>query len=296
MTPNEAASIPVLRRGMRTPLVTKLKSILRSQGAWTGSDSPDFGPRLEAAVRYFQGTHLGPNGKFLVGDGEVGPSTWWALYNPSGEAQRSLIVAPAMKVRAPGHVPKFDHRYGKLSQPRQNFLRVLFEQHAAGVREIPDGSNQGDGVDKFISGYGAVYWCALFLSWSWKEGNGDWPRGSREAGVMNWWRKAVAGGYARTKKSGYVPVPGDLAVWQFARGAGHISGVVASDLTSERKFNTIGGNEGNRVKLGLRVTTEEPQLIGWIDLVGDGPESKNLFVPGLLPAGDTSKLNLTASR
>ncbi len=43
----------------------------------------------EDAVSYFQMTHVDENGEPLDVDGQVGPNTWWALYNPSGELQRN---------------------------------------------------------------------------------------------------------------------------------------------------------------------------------------------------------------
>lgn len=289
-TQEDARKLPVLRRGDSSPHVVTLKSILRSQGMWDGTNSPDFGPKLDSAVRYYQSTHLGPTGQYLKGDGVVGEGTWWSLYNASGPAQKSFIKPPAQEKRTPDHIPAFDHKYGRLSLPRQKFLRVLFNEHAAGTREIPDGSNQGDGVDKYIKGYGPVYWCALAQSWCWKEANGDWPRGTREAGVLSWWRKALAGGYAHKVNSGYVPVPGDLAIWSHGKGAGHVSAVVAS--TSELKFNTIGGNEGNRMKLGLRDTDSEPQLLGWIDIAGDGPSLQGAYTGGLLPVDTKAQARL----
>ena len=287
-------NLPLLKSGMSKAEVVKLKAILRSQGMWTGSDSPDFGPKLEAAVRYFQTTHLGPNGKYLKGDGEVGEGTWWALLNPSGAAQTSNIIAPSQEKRTPDHIPKFDNRYGRLSAKRQAFLRVLFIEHGQGVKEVPDGSNQGDGVDKYIVGFGPVYWCALFISWAWKAAFNVWPKGTREAGVRNWWRKAVAGGYAHPVGSGYIPVPGDLAMWGYKGGAGHISAVVATNVIGD--FNTVGGNEGNRVKLGLRHEDEEPQLLGYVDMFGDGPQSRGLYVGGLLKGGDTAALSQGGTR
>jgi hypothetical protein len=285
---------PILKRGSNNSAVTQVKAILRSQGFWSGSASQVFGPKMEAAVRYFQGTHLRPDGVFLKGDGVIGPMTWWALNNPSGAAQRSNINGPD-QIAQSGDTSPFDQKYGRLSEKRQKFLRVLFDQYAQGVREIPDGSNQGDGVDKYIVGYGPVYWCALFVSWCYNAAFGSWPKNSREAGVRRWWNKAVAGNYAYKAKSSYKPVPGDLALWGFSGGAGHITTVVTvSD--DGNIFNSIGGNEGNRVKLGLRYRLEEPALLGFVDLFGDGPTSGSIYTGGLLEAGKTPNMSQGGTR
>lgn len=244
-------ALPELRSGSRHPLVSDIKALLRSQGHWQGSNSEVFGTELKATVQYFQSTHLGPDGKYLTGDGIVGPRTWWALYNPSGAEQRSGLV-----------LDDFDRRYGMLSEARQKYLRAAFAEHNKGVHEIPDGSNGGDGVTKYIVGIGRVPWCALFQSWLHFESQGHWPEGGRQAHVQSWWNQSVMDNKVYYKGE-RIPVPGDLAVWKFSGGTGHISTVVASVAEA---FNTIGGNEGNRVKLGKRVVAEEPRLAGFIRL------------------------------
>lgn len=247
---------PVLKIGDSNLFVSKVKAILRSQGLWSGTDSEAFGPQLKAAVQYFQGTHLAPNGEYLDDDGIVGPDTWWALYNSSGEKQRSNIE------------PDIERGfYGNLVKTRKDQIKLLFKEHAAGVREIPDGSNGGDGVEKYIAGYGHVPWCCLSQSWVWREITGHWPLGERQGHVQTFWNEAVEAGIAFPKGE-YFPVPGDLLVWKFSGGTGHISCCVSTNETGS-VVNTIGGNEGNRMKLGLRVIKDEPRLAGYINLHGD---------------------------
>jgi len=283
----ETKKLPVLSRALtpRHAKVPTLKALLRSQGGWTGSDSWDFGPMLDAAVRYFQGGHLGPDGKYLLTDGEVGPKTWWALYNPSGAPQRSHIT--------PAPAADFDRRYGMLSAQRQQFLRLLFREHAAPTREIPDGSNRGDGVDKYIAGFGPAPWCALFIVWAFREVTGRWPQHRRHAHVQTGWRAAITAGRTFTAAE-RLPLPGDLAVWHFARGTGHVSALVASNRTCSQ-FNTIGGNEGNRVKLGLRTLAREPQLVGFIDLFGERQGEREVLRQ-LLAQSEAGGITQTGSR
>ena len=260
-----------LKIGDNDPSVSQVKEILRGQGFWTGSESSVFGPKLKAAVQYFQSTHLGPDGVYLVADGEVGPKTWWALNNPSGKAQESGLIISA------GWHKAYENA---ISDDRKKFIATLSSEHRAGVREIPDGSNQGDGVDKYVVGFDSPPWCALFQSGAYKMTFGEWPKGKREAHVQTWLKKAKDGGYFVSKSS--IPVPGNLAVWTFNRGTGHISAVVAKSNRG-KTFNSIGGNEGNRVKLGFR-GVDEKNFAGYIDLFGDSAEYK--FIPDYQVTGE----------
>jgi len=256
-------SYPILRRGDANPYVVILKSILRSQGLWDGTSSNMFGPKLLGAVQYFQNTHIGPDGEYLDDDGEVGQDTWWALHNPSGREQRSNIIVP----------DSTRDFYGNLAKRRKDLIRLLFKEHKAGVREIPDGSNRGDGVDKYIVGVGPSPWCCFLQSWAWREITGQWPLGTRHGHVQTFWRAARERGVAFLKNE-YSPVPGDFLVWRFADGTGHISCAVSTNMNAD-KINTIGGNEGNRVKLGLRTVAAEPRLAGYINLHGDVKQAKS---------------------
>jgi hypothetical protein len=275
---------PYLKNPTRHLAVTELKGKLRAQGFWTGSNTTLYGPATAAAVKAFQAAHLDSEGKFLVVDGEVGPKTWWALDNPSGTAQRSHIKPPT----------DFASRYGVFSEARQALIRLALSEHAAGVHEIPDGSNRGGGVDKYLAGYGAVPWCALFLSWIVKQVTGGYPLGKVQPHVQTWMNRAKSAKqfFAKGDPS-YVPTPGDLMVWVFTRGRGHIAMVVAVDATG-KQVNTVGGNEGNRVKLGLRTPAREGTLAGYIRVVDDSPPK--VFPRGLLSSADTGGLTADNSR
>lgn len=298
MTPEEAKQMPILSNGDATPEVPVIKALLRSTGNWKGSDSDQFGPQLEEAVRYFQSTHLGPDGKYLQGDGVVGPSTWWSLYNNTGDKQKSNIEPPPHEDRPTGSA-SFEQRYGALSTRRRAFISALFAEHAKGVREIPDGSNQGGEVNKYIKGFGPAPWCALFQNWCFMLVMGRYPLDAegkpyRQAHVQSGIESAKKQGrfYAKGTRP---PTPGDLAVWAFPGGSGHVSAVVATDQDGDQ-INTIGGNEGNRVKLGLRDLNSEPRLVGFIDLFGDSKELSQKFKRGLLKGGEAGSLTAGGSR
>jgi hypothetical protein len=158
-------------------------------------------------------------------------------------------------------------RWEGLSLSRLGILCLLAKEHATGIREIPDGSNGGDGVDKYIAGFGRAPWCCLIVSWAWKIQTGLYPLGQRHAHVQTFWREAKERGLAHPKGT-YQPIPGDHAVWHYSKGRGHIS-TVAAVSKDGTQINTYGGNEGNRLKLGVRNLTREPQLVGFINLHQD---------------------------
>ena len=138
---------PTLKYGDTGDDVKILQTILQSQGFFDGKTGGNFLSKTLRAVKYFQQTHIGRDGKFLDVDGIVGPNTWWALENPSGEGQRNFIDA---------RIPK------GLTSIRQDILGTALHEHAIGVREVPDGSNWGDGVTKYLTGIGPAPWCCFY--------------------------------------------------------------------------------------------------------------------------------------
>jgi hypothetical protein len=245
----------ILKYGDKGTDVKTLQSILRSQGCFEYTSTGNFLDKTRSAVRYFQQTHIGPSGKFLDADGIVGSDTWWALNNPSGAPQKNSITPI---------IPK------GLSDIRRKVLELALAEH--NCKEIPDGSNQGDGVDKFVDGFGAIPWCCAFVSWVFKQATGDYPLGEHYVHCLTFWRDAKAAGKA-FRKAGYKPKPGDMFVLLYKNssgslsGSGHIGYVLSVDRDGD-KFNTIEGNAGNRVKVGTR-SMDEGSLYGFIDLLGD---------------------------
>jgi hypothetical protein len=260
---------PTLKAGDKGDNVKLLQRLLASQGSFDGAIGGTFGPLTKKAVAYFQMTHLGPNGKPLEVDGDVGKNTWWALMNPTGKPQRSGIVAA---------VPD------QLFDARAKVLTVAVAEHKKEVHEIPDGSNWGGEVIKYLkaAGIGANAWCGCFWSWAHKEGLASFPMGQAQPHVQTAWNRAKSKGYAKPK-AGYSPIPGDAFVYTFSGGTGHIGFVLSVDsATKARRFNTIEGNCGNRVKCGVR-KVEDSSLVGFINVFGD--EARD-FETGIMGASD----------
>jgi len=237
--------------------VTYLQHALLSQG-YTVPVNGKYDKATIGAVHDFQATHVDINGKHLVVDGWVGKSTWWAIQNPSGAAQKSDFEAMLRK---------------GLSADRRALLRTALKDHANNTREIPDGSNYGDGVTRYLTGIGPAFWCCAAVSTWYKDVTGLWPWGTRYVSVAALWANAQARKQAIHIKDKPIPCPGDAFVFQYRNskgdftGLGHI-GLVATVSQDGESFNTVEGNAGNRVKVSLR-DVHNPVLVGFVDFFGD---------------------------
>ncbi|TDI82236.1 MAG: CHAP domain-containing protein [Caldithrix sp.] len=246
--------MPTLRFGDKGEDVKVLQRILMEQGYFAGKTAGNFLKFTQAAVIYFQETHLGPDGEFLEADGIVGDKTWWALNNPSGEAQKSNL---------PRHIPV------DLSPIRTEQLTIVLKEHELGVREDPDGSNWGDGVIKY-KGFKGAPWCCYFWSWCNKQCFGAYSLKAKYGHCLSAWRKAESLGFARNKGN-YIPIPGDAFVMLYKKdgkltGKGHIGFVYRVEVAANRAvtINTVEGNSSNRVKIGKR-NLASPSIVGFIN-------------------------------
>lgn len=287
----EEITPPPLRRvlsyGKTGEDVQQVQEILKQQGFFNGTPRGNFLELTDNAVRYFQGTHIDREGNYLKPDGVVGPATWWALWNPAGSAQRSFIDPAEVHVE---------------DEPRLevlNFLRGLYEK---GVREVPDGSNYGDGVTEIVNACGFKYgiaWCLALQSYADLKTFGSPPLDAMHVHCSTFWNVAQKWGRAFRKGSGYVPIPGDIGIFNYrdasARiltGPGHAVRV-ARVSKDGKAFNTYGGNEGNRLKFGLRHSSES-SLVGFVNLFED-EQNPPRFEMGVTHA-PTSTLSLASTR
>jgi len=242
--------------GVEHPDVRELVDRLRAEGFWTLSHTPgEITPDVEAAILEFQRTHLGPDGRFLQADGVVGAATRWALSHASGEGQRSHVDAS---------IP------AGLGPQRQRVLEVALQEHARGVAEVPSGSNRGPELDKYLPQWAKTQpgpaWCCFFYSWVVRSALDAWPLGAQLGSCRNARQRAGALGlYTPKGTRAERPIPGDAFLMDRGGGHGHIGFVlrVSDDRTT---INTVEGNCGNRVKVGLRELSD-PELVGFIDNV-----------------------------
>src|SRR6266536_4167012 len=226
-------SHPLLRFGDVGDEVKVLQALLQSQGYFAAALGGHFQEKTKQALVYFQQTHLGRDGKPLEVDGEAGDDTWWALYHPSGVPQKSNI---------PAILP------ARLTPMRAKVLKIAAAEHQAGVHEIPDGSNWGNGVIKYLEegGSSADCWCCFFWSWCVHRALGEHAFGKPMGDVLTTWQQATTKGWAMDK-AGYAPVPGDAFVMLYKDDSGKLKGTC-----------------GNRVKVGRR-QMDQSTLVGFIN-------------------------------
>lgn len=268
----------VLRRGSKGPDVVELKRLLASQGMWPATQlGVRFGPKTKGAVEYFQSTHLGPQGRPLGVDGRVGPSTWWALRNPTGTPQRSGLAS--------NKVP------AGIGEGRAAILRVALAQH--GIKERPNGSNRGTtpkgGVDKFTPAWSrpgpkGPAWCCFFVFWCVKDALGRYVLSRRHGSCHKASKEAKVKKVWIPNKPGTIPVPGMGAMILRPGGTGHaflIYRVSRDGLV----VNTAEGNCGNRVKVGKR-RLDDGTITGFIDFCPHEPTTG--FQRGLVAAASSA--------
>lgn len=261
------ANKPFLKYGSRGPEVARLVELLTSHGCAprppVTSSNPRFGRAIENMVLYFQMTHQGKDGKWLDVDGQVGKNTWWALEHARGTPQRSFLEAG---------IPK------GISGIRKALLETAVKEH--GVREDRWRPNRGKDVDKYQPSdvtsdptCDGRPWCAYFVSWVVKEVYGKHLLGRPVASVWTAYQRARQHGRWLSKRS--LPAPGDAFVmlygddYQTEWCTGHI-GLVLQVAKDGKSINTIEGNCGDRVKIGLRWLSD-PKVKGFINIVGDRP-------------------------
>ncbi len=225
-----------LRRLPPDPDVVNLQRLLSSQGYFKDRIPAHgiFEDVTHDNVIEYQFQHVDKDGLPLKADGIVGNKTWWALKNPSGEAQRNHLQ-PLLPEG--------------LTAKRQLLLRLIFDEHAKPVFEVPDGSNRSIDIDGYWgpTGVRGLPWCCAFVSWALHEILDAYPiEGKHHLGVQAMWRAAQ-----RSEMESTAPKPGDVFIQLKPQGKGH-TGFVVGVSDNGKSIYTGEGNCGNRLKIGLR--------------------------------------------
>ena len=247
--PVSPAGRPTLRHGAKGPAVLELQTMLAKQAYEGVPLSGTFDEATLSAVELFQLQHVDDRGIALKSDGEVGPKTWWALLNPSGDAQRSFLPPPSAQGLTPA---------------RKRLLALLDAEHKKPVFEAPDGSNRSKDIDAYFgeTGIRGKPWCCAFASWALAQTLGKAPiNGTYYLGVQLMWAAAKELGWEETQ-----PKPGDLFVQLKSAGTGHTGFVVGLSADGQTVY-TCEGNCGNRVKYGQR---PRASIHHFIDAIRDG--------------------------
>jgi len=240
-----------LRRLEADPDVVKLQHLLSSHGYFKDRVPPNgiFEDVTHENVVLFQLQHIDEQGLPLEPDGVVGQKTWWALENPSGDAQRNHfrpVVPEGLTVK------------------RRRLLEAVYEEHAKPVFEVPDGSNRSPDIDRYWGRTGVLGqpWCCAFVSWTLHEVLGNYPiEGKHHLGVQSMWKAA-----RRAEMETLKPKPGDVFIQIKSGGTGHTGFVVGVSVDNESVY-TGEGNCGNRLKIGKR---KRETINHFIDCIKDG--------------------------
>jgi len=240
-----------LRRLASDADVRNLQRLLTSLGYFKDGAPADgiFEEITHQNVVLFQLQHVDKKGNPLQADGVVGENTWWALENPSGNAQRNHFQPV---------VPE------GLTTKRRQLLELVYEEHAKPVFETPDGSNRSPDIDQYWGPTGVIgyAWCCAFVSWALHETLGIYPiEGTHHLGVQNMWRAA-----RRLEMNTNDPKPGDVFIQIKDGGKGHTGFVVGVSADGDSIY-TGEGNCGNRLKIGQR---KRDTIDHYIDCVNDG--------------------------
>ncbi|MBW2099228.1 MAG: CHAP domain-containing protein [Deltaproteobacteria bacterium] len=239
-----------LRRLKADPDVVGLQHLLSSHGYFKDRTPPNgiFEDVTHENVVLFQLQHIDEQGIPLEPDGIVGKKTWWALENPSGDAQRNHFqpIIP-----------------DGLTTKRRQLLEMIYEEHAKPVFEVPDGSNRSLDIDGYWGQTGVIGqpWCCAFVSWALNEVLGIYPiEGKHHLGVQNMWRAA-----RRAEMDTSDPKPGDVFIQIKSGGKGH-TGFVVGVSTNAKSIYTGEANCGNRLKIGQR---KRSSINHFIDCIKD---------------------------
>lgn len=259
-----------------------------------------FNSRVEDAVIYFQQTHLGPDGKSLPDTGIVDEATWWALKHPSGAGQKSNLV------------PSVPEGIGGF---RSIVLMEALAEHAKGVHEKPNGSNRSKEIDTYFPdwflkklkpGEKGPAWCCFFVNAVvTKAFGGRRPWGPYIGSCAKLWETVNNRDWDEVGR-GALPtptllatlgqplgpiIPGDIFVMLHPKNpgkpqTGHV-GFVLRVSKNNTMINTVEGNCGNRVKVGLRDTKT---IYGFINPYGRETVvgfSRSLLATAAVGADDT---------
>ncbi len=261
------STFPILKRNSRDKYYL---DILHKQLILAGGNAKNlasdmaedfFGDETYREVIRFQQTHLAPDKSALDVDGIIGPDSWWALFNFDGEEQRSNLKPEVVT---------------NVSSDRLKVIKIALQQHANGTKEIPKGSNWGDGVTKFLKfcGLGPNPWCLAFVQWVVFEALKNLPWKSKTAHVKTFWQVCDKLGFAFKVKN-YSPIPGDLFVIIHSDGTGHI-GIISNvnSQTQATRLNVVEGNSGDRVALRERIPGQNSH-VGYINFYGDQNKRPN---------------------
>jgi hypothetical protein len=250
---------PLHRGEVGSPDVKAVQARLNSLGFGKLVTDGDLGEGTQNAILHFQARNSTPDGKPLPIDGEVGATTWAALFG-----QGAVFKAQDFDAKTP---------------MRQLVIDIAASQ--IGVVEQPHGSNRGPEVDVYISttgldpATGAFPWCVCFLYWVFDQAakiKGKENPLPKTAGVISLWnqgRRTEAQVVRKSEASARTVTPGMIFHLDLGGGKGHAGLVieVRGDhiITIEGNTNSGGSSDGFGVfRRDARPITSSV-LLGYLD-------------------------------
>lgn len=242
----------MVRSGDKGEAVADVQRKLALLGYEPGPADGFFGRRTQNAVKAFQAQHVGPNGRPLVVDGQVGPLTAWAL-------ERGKTVEP-VPVIAYGEEPPSS--FGGSVVGRTALLAAIAELKAGAGEE--GGNNSGPWVRTYLNGMAleGSSWCAAFVSWCYLRAADPMPF-PYTVGARKLFQEFKAKDWAHLPGSGYVPEPGDVIVWWRVRSAGWQGHTGLVHHVANGILYTIEGNRTSKVAGFDYVLSRTDKLLGY---------------------------------
>lgn len=159
---------------------------------------------------------------------------------------------------------------------RAGLLELALQQWDLRVCEQPMGSNRGPRVDLYLPDWAkrsktGPAWCAFFCCWVVRSSLRENLPGGYIGSCHRLMEAAKAAG-RWVPKTSRGPRPGDVFIMDTDGDAGlkgH-AGFVLRLSADGTEINTVEGNCGNRVQLGLR-DLSDPKILGFIDTVPEEP-------------------------
>jgi len=271
-------TLPTLRMGDKGDYVVRWQSSLVTNGYSLdpyGTDG-DFGKGTDKQTKEFQSA----NG--LTVDGVVGPATWAAL---DGEVAPPL--AEAAEAPPDGPLPWRDP---SLTVGQRAVLFAISEKDD-GVKEEPNGSNNGPRIKQYLKrcvrdsapGLGAYLakaggnWCAAFFWFCQhivtfdEDGEEQYPYRCSGLEMENDAKKRGAWRPVSLVLSGeWEPAEGDGVIYKSGTKAWRRHVCRYIKRTDSDNFKTVGGNEGNTIKVTPR-RFDHPKLLGFVEFPRETP-------------------------
>ncbi|WP_096700654.1 CHAP domain-containing protein [Magnetospirillum sp. 15-1] len=224
----------LLKRGGDGPEVRELQTALVIRG-FVVAPTGRFDTTTYQAVRAFQSQNVDRDGQPLKVDGSVGDLTWAALTGGKPAAAAHPIGVDFTTM------PPSD--LGGAATGR-NGLKAAIGELTAGAGEI-GGDNSGPWVEKYLDGRAppGSSWCAGFVSWCLREGNGGASPLVYSLGARDILAQCRKRGWAFPPGSSASPLPGDLVVWWRVAADGWQGHVGFVHQLRDGKLYTIEGNK-----------------------------------------------------